>query len=59
RKNPYSFTIIQGALPQGLSLNRETGHITGTPQSSGDFEIQLSVKDWRGRGYQRLQIHVE
>lgn len=59
RKNPYSFTIIQGALPRGLSLNRETGHITGTPQSSGDFEIQLSVKDWRGRGYQRLQIHVE
>lgn len=59
RKNPYSFTIIQGALPQGLNMNRETGHITGTPQRSGDFEIQLSVKDWRGRGYQRLQIHVE
>lgn len=59
RKNPSSFTIIQGALPAGLSLNRETGHIAGSPQTAGVFEIQLSVKDWRGRGYQQLQIHVE
>ena len=59
RKEPSGFTIIQGELPAGLVLNRETGEISGTPRSAGDFALQVSVKDWRGRGYQWLRIHVE
>ena len=59
RKEPSGFTIIQGDLPEGLVLSRETGEISGTPQIAGDFVLQVSVKDWRGRGYQWLRIHVE
>jgi hypothetical protein len=40
---PYHFTLSQGALPVGLSLDPETGNITGIPAKAGTFDFTISV----------------
>jgi 6-phosphogluconolactonase (cycloisomerase 2 family) len=43
---PYTYSIISGTLPPGLSLSTSTGAITGTPASSyTTANIVFSVKD--------------
>ncbi len=42
---PYQFSISSGSLPGGLTLNRSTGAITGTPTASGTFNITATVTD--------------
>jgi hypothetical protein len=42
---PYTFSIISGALPNGLSLNSATGLISGIPTESGDFTFTARVTD--------------
>ena len=42
---PYTASIQSGTLPQGLTLNTATGAITGTPQSSGTFNLTLAIGD--------------
>jgi hypothetical protein len=42
---PYTFNVIAGALPQGLSLNLSTGSIDGTPTQNGTFNFRVSVMD--------------
>jgi choice-of-anchor A domain-containing protein len=42
---PYTFSIV-GTLPAGLTLNKTTGAVTGTPTASGSFKVQ--VKDALG-----------
>ena len=42
---PYTFTISEGALPSGLSLNASAGLIYGTPASSGTFTFAVQVRD--------------
>jgi len=43
---PYTFSIISGALPPGLSLsNPSTGAITGTPTTQGTFNFTAQVMD--------------
>jgi hypothetical protein len=44
---PYLWTIIEGALPDGLSLpdNRRTGEISGTPMEDGTFTFTIQVED--------------
>lgn len=41
---PYTWTVTAGRLPAGLSLNRTTGAITGTPTVKGTstFTVKLS-----------------
>jgi len=43
-KRPYTFTALT-ALPPGLSLNRHTGAIAGTPTKAGTFAFMVSVTD--------------
>ena len=45
---PYTFAIIAGALPTGLSLNVVTGEITGTPTASGSFNVTFQITDFAG-----------
>ena len=45
---PYTFSIISGALPAGLSLNTSTGAITGTPTTAGTFNFTAQVVDSTG-----------
>ena len=52
---PYTFAIASGALPPGLSLNANTGAITGTPTASGTSNFTIRATDTKGnvgtRGY--------
>ena len=42
---PYQFLLAIGALPPGLSLNQQTGEISGTPTLAGNFRFAIEVKD--------------
>jgi len=42
---PYTFSITQGTLPPGLSLNTATGAITGIPSAAGPFSFTVQVAD--------------
>lgn len=44
-KPPYSWTVVAGALPAGLSLNQNTGAISGNPTSIGNFGFTADVTD--------------
>ncbi len=39
---PYTFSVVMGTLPPGLTLNTSTGAITGTPTAIGTFSIQVT-----------------
>ncbi len=41
----YTWSLGQGGLPAGLSLDPEAGAIRGTPTSIGNFEIEIIVRD--------------
>lgn len=40
---PYTFTIVGGSLPPGLSLAPSTGVISGTPTTSGTYAYTVQV----------------
>jgi RHS repeat-associated protein len=42
---PYSWSILSGALPAGLSLDPSTGTITGAPTASGTLNFTVQVTD--------------
>jgi titin len=44
----YTWTVTDGSLPTGLSLDPTTGEITGTPVASGTFDFDLTVIDTAG-----------
>jgi hypothetical protein len=41
---PYTFTVISGSLPSGMSL-ASNGLITGMPQVAGTFSFTVQVRD--------------
>jgi hypothetical protein len=45
---PYTFSIMSGDLPDGLTLNPATGTITGTPTTAGTFNFTAAVIDSTG-----------
>ena len=42
---PYSWSVITGALPDGLMLNANTGTISGTPTSQQSATFTVQVQD--------------
>jgi Putative Ig domain len=42
---PYSWSLLTGVLPAGLTLNASTGQISGTPTGSGSFSFTAQVTD--------------
>ncbi|MGO9306032.1 MAG: putative Ig domain-containing protein, partial [Candidatus Korobacteraceae bacterium] len=42
---PYSWSITQGALPGGLTLNATSGLISGTPTGTGTSSFTVQVMD--------------
>jgi hypothetical protein len=44
-KSPYSWAIVSGALPAGLTLTAATGVISGTPTTAGTSSFTVRVTD--------------
>jgi Pectate lyase superfamily protein/Putative Ig domain len=42
---PYQWSVSEGSLPPGTSLNTSSGAISGTPSASGNFNISALVTD--------------
>lgn len=42
---PYSWSVLSGTLPGGLSLDSTTGVISGTLQTAGTSELTIEVTD--------------
>jgi hypothetical protein len=45
---PYSWSLVAGQLPPGLSLTESPGRITGTPTTAGTFTFTVRVTDELG-----------
>jgi len=50
---PYTWSIVSGALPSGLSLNSQTGLISGTPVTAGSSTFTAQVMDAASRAAQK------
>jgi len=46
---PYSFSLAGGELPPGLTLDSDTGEISGQPARSGEFSVTVSSRDAHAR----------
>lgn len=62
--SPYTWSIISGTLPTGLTLNTYTGYISGTPSkgSAGNYSVTIGATDSSApplSGQQSLSITVE
>ena len=44
-QQPYSWTIYQGILPNGLQLNKATGEVKGIPKAVGTKKVKIKVAD--------------
>jgi hypothetical protein len=57
---PFTWAILSGALPAGLSLNASTGAITGTPTTPGANPFTVTVTDTNGlvSSPQNLSIQI-
>ena len=42
---PYTWSIVDGSLPPGLTLSPSSGDITGTPTAVGTFSFTVQVMD--------------
>jgi hypothetical protein len=42
---PYSWSVVSGSLPPGLTLNSMNGTISGTPSAAGVFNFTIQVAD--------------
>jgi hypothetical protein len=54
---PYRFAIVNGLLPVGLSLDADTGVISGTLTRGGDYTFTIEASDSDG-GFAALQDSV-
>lgn len=42
---PYTYAVVSGSLPTGLTLNASTGVVTGTPTVAGAYPYTIQVTD--------------
>ena len=46
--SPYTWELTSGSLPTGLTLNAETGRITGIPRTAGTYTFKIQATDTDG-----------
>jgi len=46
---PYTWSLVSGSLPPGLTLNSSSGVISGTPTTAGGFSFTVQVRDQIGQ----------
>ncbi len=56
--SPYNWQLLAGTLPTGLTLNAQTGEITGVPTSAGHYVAQIKVNDARQTTSVRINITI-
>jgi hypothetical protein len=44
-RGPFLWRVVEGTLPRGMSLNRDTGVISGTPDIAGEYNPNIEVTD--------------
>jgi|GEM_PF-2684196 len=42
---PYRWSVSEGELPPGLTLNAETGEISGVPTTPGTYSVTITLTD--------------
>jgi hypothetical protein len=42
---PYSWSVVSGSLPPGLTLSASTGALSGAPSASGSYSFSVQVRD--------------
>lgn len=47
----WSWTVSDGNLPTGLSLNETTGELSGTPEEAGEFWFKVTATNGAGHAY--------
>lgn len=56
---PFSWSVTDGQLPTGLSLDGSSGTVTGEPTGLGDFEFTVTVRDMlQSTDEQRYSLEV-
>lgn len=53
-----TYSIVAGALPEGLSLGSQTGTISGTPTTAGTFPVAVRASNSTGTVTQKLTLTV-
>lgn len=58
--SPYRYVISSGALPPGVTLDADSGLLTGTPSAPGTYNFMVFVTDKSllDRGWQTYSISV-
>lgn len=57
-RDDLSFSIIDGSLPPGLTLNSDSGDITGNPSQVGDFTFEVQAQDSQHSDTQEFTITI-
>ena len=55
---PTSFQLLNGPIPDGLSLDPQNGLISGTPTTAGDFRFQVEVMNAVGSDEEIFELIV-
>ena len=50
---PYSWTVSQGHIPQGLTLNQTNGQLAGMPGAAGGYSFAIKVTDAKAQTAQK------
>ncbi len=54
--DPTNFSV--SGLPAGLSLDSQSGYVTGLPQEVGIFDLNVSVSNQAGQSHETIQLVI-